>query len=184
VQLQGHVSVTLSSQDLIQGIKSGKLTRCSHQRPASKALGPLPLSGCYDNLRRLPMEDVRAQTRLPRRRAVVQRLRERQRRAGVVVPDLGRVDLVPVRPADGAFEEVVDGGADGAVAARHEGRVAERLNEVALLRIGRQVELGDDLAGRTLTHEDGTVMALVGGCGGCAGHDECRGEEESEDACW
>lgn len=108
--------------------------------------GALPHVLGHDNLRPLldPLvEDVGPEDVPLARGAIVPRQRERQRRAGVVVPHLVRVELVPDGLARVALEQVVDEGADGAVVHPH--GVLERLDEVALFGVGHEPELLDDL---------------------------------------
>lgn len=124
------------------------LTRSPNQRPIAPTPSPLPLILRDDslgelNLTRLVPEQIVPEDVLPDGRAVIEREVQRQGRAGVPVPDLGGVDAVPVGELVGALQEVVDGGADGPVRARHQGGVPERLVEVPLLAAGRQVEERD-----------------------------------------
>ncbi|KAK4135698.1 AIP3-domain-containing protein [Trichocladium antarcticum] len=136
----------------------------SEPRPVAVALGALPLPRGDDHLGLVALEDIGAQHNLAHAGAVVVGERQGEGRAGVVVPDLGGVDAVPERLADGALEEVVDGGAGGAVAVGRldQQRVPEGLLEVALLRVGDEAELGDDLLGGALADGlPGAVSCLV-----------------------
>lgn len=110
------------------------------------APGLLPLIGRNDNLRALAPEYIRAQHMLPDGLPVVVGQVQSHGSAGVVVPDLGLVDAVPVAPAGRRLEEVVDGRRDGAVAVRL--GVPEGLDKVALFNVGLQAEFSNDLLRR------------------------------------
>src|SRR5919202_1052322 len=83
---------------------------------------------------------------------------EQQRRAGVPVPDLDRVDAMPCR-AFARRQQVIDGGAGAAGAVRR--RVAEGLTVPAALRMADEAETADNLlrrlAAEIVTHARGTV---------------------------
>jgi hypothetical protein len=68
----------------------------------------------------------------------IQRNRELERRAGVIVPAFGRVDLVPMR-ALAAREQIVDRGRDRARTV-HPARVAEGLAIMSALGMRLEIE--------------------------------------------
>ena len=81
---------------------------------------------------------------------------EKQRRAGVKMPELGRVDAVP-GGALARLQQVVDGGGEGA--AVRAGRVAERLAEMAALGVRHKSEQPNDLVGRYVAYRSEPVFS-------------------------
>lgn len=127
--------------------REGRRHRRAHERPLPQTLCPLPLAPRDHKLRCLAVEDVRPQHVVPGPRAVVVAQIQAQRRAGVKVPHLGRVDdAMPARGPGAAFEEVVDQAAVAAVVTC--GAVLESLRVVAAFDVGGQVELLHDGLGR------------------------------------
>ena len=70
--------------------------RAAHQCPRAEAFGSLPVVGRHDALRPLAHRDVGAELHAADRAAGSSHL-QHQRRTRVVVPDLGRIDAMPVR---------------------------------------------------------------------------------------
>ena len=99
------------------------------------------------------------------------------------MPHLGLVDLVPQRERLGAREEVVDGGAGGAVGRAGEVvRVAEGLVEEALFGRWLEGEEGDDFGGGEGVPWEGVaglVVLFEGGRDVEVGEGE--GEEETRE---
>ena len=69
---------------------------------------------------------------------------ELERRAGVIVPDLDRVDAVPVRALAARQQELDRGGGGAAVDVA---RVAKGLAIVPAFGVRLEIELGDDVGG-------------------------------------
>src|SRR5262249_18121638 len=114
--------------------------------PASAgALRRLPDVGRHHRLRPLAGGKVAAEGVALGRALRACRDLEQQRRAGVVVPDLGRIDLVPM-PALAARQDVVDRGRCRS-SVRGAG-IAERLAIMPAFRMRREIEQPDHLGGR------------------------------------
>src|SRR5512147_2143465 len=71
--------------------------------------------------------------------------RQGERAAGVVVPDLGGIDAMPVRALAARQQEVDRGRRRAAIAAIS--RIAKRLAKMATLRMRLEIEPRDDLGG-------------------------------------
>ena len=105
------------------------------ERPRAEAFGLLPHALRHHRLRLLAGQDVGAERDVLL--ALAGRQRQRQRRAGVMVPHLHRIHLVPARN-DAGRQQVVD--RRGARPAVDLGRIAERLAEKAAFGMRRQAK--------------------------------------------
>ena len=122
----------------VRELEAGR-NRTADQRPRAEAVRLLPGARRHDGLRALAGGEVDAQRSVAARACIVGD-GEEQRRAGMPVPDLGRIDPVPARNLAVAQQEI-DGGGGRARAVRRR-RVAERLAEMPALRMRRQVRAG------------------------------------------
>ncbi|KAI9151911.1 hypothetical protein HJFPF1_09124 [Paramyrothecium foliicola] len=153
---------------------------CSYESPLPRTLSLLPFICGNDDLWALATKDLRSQGPLAHRTPIIVGQEEVQGSSGVVVPNLCLVDLVPDGLALPALEEIVDGGADGAVPVRL--RVTEGFHKVSLLDIGNQAKLLDDLlrrvfrAGGPAGLDDGIVIVRQSGGRGQ------QGREKDQDA--
>ena len=123
--------------------------RAAHQCPRAEAFGSLPVAGRHDTLRPLAHRDVRADLHAADRAAGSRHL-QHQRRTRVVVPDLGRIDAMPVRSLALRQQEIDRGGSGAAV--RIGARVAKRLAEMPAFRMRLQIEQADHVGGGKLAH--------------------------------
>jgi hypothetical protein len=99
----------------------------------------------YDRLRPLAREEIGAQRQAFDRTLRVQRDRQLERRAGVIVPALGRIDLVPMRPLT-AREQEIDRSRCRA-RAMHRAGVAEGLAIMSALGMRLEIEQADYFGG-------------------------------------
>src|ERR1700681_3941367 len=88
-------------------IESG-CDRAPDQRPVAAAFGGLPGMRRHDGLRQFTCREVGAESKTPL--PVVIRDPQRQRAAGVIVPDLYRIDAMPVRALAARQKEIDRGG--------------------------------------------------------------------------
>ena len=102
----------------------------------------MPVAARNDDLRCLAVENVGAETVMGRRAAIGGEA-ELEGRAGIVMPDLDRIDPVPVGSVAGG-QQIVDRGRMAAPVGRLV--VAEGLAIPAALRVGRKVEPFGDVA--------------------------------------
>lgn len=133
------------------------------------APGLLPLPRRDNDLRALPTQHIGPEDVLPNRLPVVVGQVQAHGRPRVVVPNLGLVDAVPVAAGVLGLEQVVDGRRDGAVALQLS--IAEGLGPPALLDVGLQAELVDDLLRREFA---------AGGQGGLVLRQDWQGSRRQE----
>lgn len=95
----------------------------------------------HDDLRRLHRRKIGPKHVIGGRASIRHRHGQHQGRAGVIVPDLGRIDPVPMAPL-ALFQQEVDAGAAGAPSAA---RLHPSLAIMPALGMRREVQLGDDL---------------------------------------
>src|SRR6266481_6647787 len=88
-------------------IKSGR-DRAADQGPVAAAFGGLPGVRRHDGLWQFAGREIRAEPETPL--PVVIRSLQCQRAAGVIMPDLDRVDAMPVRALAARQQEIVRGG--------------------------------------------------------------------------
>src|SRR6185437_3399648 len=123
------------------------------QCPVAGALGRLPGVRRHDSLRHFAGGEIGAE-RNAASSGIVGDL-ERQRIAGVIVPDLDRINAVPVR-AFATCQQEIDRGGEGA-AVGIAARIAKGLAVMAALGMRLQFEPRDDVGGRhhcKLLHQD------------------------------
>src|SRR5215510_8478830 len=113
--------------------------RAADQRPVAEAFGGLPGIGGNNGLRPFAGGEIGPERNALDRRSLASRDRERKRCACVVVPDLGRVDPMPVRTL-AARQQEVDRGRGGAVTCD---RVAEGFAEMSAFRMRLEREQAD-----------------------------------------
>src|SRR5262249_39628336 len=109
----------------------------------------LPGAHRHNSLRPFAGGEIGAERHRVRRAAFMGDL-QGQRRAGVVMPDLDRIDAMPVRAVAAPEQEIDRGRMRAAIAV--DGLVAEGLAIVAALRMRPELETRDDLGGRQ--HQD------------------------------
>src|SRR5262249_18391940 len=125
-------------------LESGR-NGAADQRPLTESLRGLPRVRRHYGLRPLAGGEIGSQREAFDRAVGVERDLERERRAGVIVPDLDRIDLVPMR-ALAAREQVIGRGRCRARAVHHT-RVAERLAKMSALGMGLEIEQAHDFGG-------------------------------------
>src|SRR6202023_898354 len=120
-------------------LKFGKLeSRCdgaSDQRPVAAALGGLPRLCRHDGLRRLARGEIGAEPECARAIAVGDLQLEHA--AGMIVPDLDRIDAMPVRTLTPRQQEI-DRGGDGSFV-RVKAGIAKRLAKMSALGMRLEV---------------------------------------------
>jgi hypothetical protein len=99
----------------------------------------------HDRLRPFAGEEIGAQRHTFDRTLRIQRNRELERRAGVIMPAFGRIDLVPMR-ALAAREQKIDRSRCRARAV-HRAGVAEGLAIMSTLRVRFEIEQTDYFGG-------------------------------------
>ena len=113
------------------------------QRPLAERLRRLPRAGRYHALRPFALRKVRTETdRLYR--CAIRGDPQQKRRAGMEMPDLDRVDTMPVRPLTCLQQEVDRGRTRASVRTC---RIPERLMEMSALRMRCEPEQADDRVG-------------------------------------
>src|SRR4029453_2838713 len=95
---------TLRRQFELRKFESGS-NRAADQGPVAGALGGLPRARGHDRLRPFVASHVGAEPDRVPGAALMGDLQD-QRRAGVVVPDLDRIDTVPVRALSARQQEI------------------------------------------------------------------------------
>ena len=118
--------------------------RAAHQRPVAEAFGCLPDMRRHHRLRAFAGREIGAERDALDRTVAARGDLEPQRAAGVVVPDLGGVDPVPVR-ALAARQQKIDRGR--VRRGRSRACVAMRLREVTALGMRLEAQQPDDLGG-------------------------------------
>src|SRR5262245_14344844 len=113
--------------------------RAADQRPVAEAFGRLPGTGRNNGLWPFAGGEIGSERYALNRRSLANRDRERKRRACVVVPDLGRVDPMPVRTL-AARQQKIDRGRGGAGACDC---VAEGFAEMPPFRVRLEREQAD-----------------------------------------
>src|SRR6202158_4157746 len=116
--------------------------RAAGKRPIAEAFRRLPRARRHRDLRNLAAGEIGAKADDFFLGAVDHR--QLQRRAGVIVPDLDRVDAVPVR-ALAARQQEQDRGRSGAAVDR--AGIAEGLAVVPAFRMRLEIERTDDIGG-------------------------------------
>jgi hypothetical protein len=112
----------------------------AHQRPCAERLRCLPGVPWHDDLRALPVRQVRPEPyRLNRR--TLQSDAKRQRRTSIEMPDLDRIDAMPVRSLACLQEKVDRGRVRSAIRAWF---VSKHLAKVPALRMRLKTQEADD----------------------------------------
>src|ERR1043166_1099543 len=124
--------------------------RAAHERPVPEAFCGLPMARRHNGLRPFTLRQIGPEHDALDRPRVARRDIERERRAGVVVPDLDRINPMPVR-ALAAREQEIDRGRGGAAVDRQ--RIAKGLAKMAPLRMRLEIEERDDI-GRGEGHQN------------------------------
>src|SRR5437899_1426619 len=139
---KSHRLPTLRRQFEFRKLES-RSNRASDQGPIAVALGRLPRMRWNDRLRRFAGCQIRAELHaaLP---AIVSNL-QRQRGACVIMPDLHRVDAMPVR-AFAVRQQEIDRGRSRASIGVH-ALVAKRFAIMAAFRMRLEVQPRDDIGG-------------------------------------
>src|SRR5215468_10837427 len=143
-------------------LKSGR-DRAANEGPGPKRFGRLP-HACIDHrLRSLAGQQIGSKPHAVD--AAISGQPEHERRTGVVVPDLRRVEVMPVRALARAEQEIDRGRNATFGLARPQGscRIAEGLAIMSPLRMRLEVEQADDLAGSQRGHHgDGSELIFLG----------------------
>src|ERR1700754_430098 len=129
-------------------------TRCdgaSNQRPVAVAFGGLPNACGYDGLWHFAGGKIRAESNAMM--AAVIRNQQRQRTSRVIMPDLDRIDAVPMR-AFAARQQEIDRGGNGA-SVRIKTRIAKSLAKMPAFGMRLELKPRDDVGGgRRPNHQD------------------------------